>query len=164
MPPVRLATPEDEDALVESLARVADQWGLRQGSGMSYPFNAPKARETVQKAIRQDQSWVAVIGDGGRIEGSICIFVAEPFFSDAPYLAELWTVVMPDYRGSDHAKRLVAFAKSLADTAELPLVIGVVARDRVEAKRRLFDVAVGQYPSGNFYCYQPKSGAREMAA
>jgi len=159
MPHVRLANPQDEDEIVAMLDAVADQWGVRAIDGGSFPFSERKAREFVSGALAQRNSWIGVVtGETGTLEASICIMLNEPFFSHGSFLAEVWTVVLPEYRNSHNVKHLIEFAKSFAEAASLPLVFGVVAHDRVKVKQRLFDMIVGQPPSGNFYVYRhPKN-------
>lgn len=156
MPQIRLATANDENALLSHLDRLSDQWGLRQSNGDAFPFDAVKAKQTLRRAFSQDGVWIGVVGTPENIEASVGLFVNQPFFSTGSFLAEMWTCVSPDHNGGAvHVERLVAFAKSFADVLGFPLVMGVVARDRVDAKMRLFDRIVGQSPSGNFYVYQP---------
>ena len=159
---VRLANPSDEDAVVAYLSRLADQWGLRMADGSSFPFHEHRARPVVRNALAQRDAWIAVIGET-EIEAAIGLEMNRPFFSDAPFISDLFTTVAPAFRDKGHFNALIEFAKSVAHAAGLPLVLGVIANDRVEAKRRLFTMKMGQ-PSGSFYVYQPKSGAREIAA
>lgn len=158
MSQVRLANPNDEDALVAHLGRVADQWGLRQCDESSFGFNVEKTRALIKRGIAKDGVWIGIIGFNDEIEASIGLHVAQPFFSDGSFIADLWTVVSPSYRqGDERARKLIAFAKEFASAADTPLVMGVVATERIPAKTRLFDSLVGQPPSGTFYVYQHRA-------
>lgn len=163
MPNVRIPDPSEEDDLVSYARKLDGQWGLAYADGTAFPFSESRARETIRAALNRDQSWIGVIGEPGKIEASICLYVAQPFYSDQDYLAELWTNVLPEYRHTDNAKALLAFAKKFARAIDLPLVVGVLSRERTEAKCRLFERALGQQSQGRFYVYHHQNDAGDRA-
>lgn len=165
---VRIAGPDDEDALVEAVRVVATggEWGLRYSSGVPLCFSEPKTRRIVRNAInpmaRNDgQAWIGVVGDVGQVEGSVCLSIGEAFCSEDPLLFENWNFVLPDHRRSDNARRLIAFSTAMSRVLRLPLVIGVMSHVRTEAKCRLYERSFGR-PLGSLFLYNG-DGAEEAA-
>ena len=156
---VRIAGPDDEDALVEAVRAMhrGGDWGLRYSSGAPLCFSEPKTRRVVRNAInpmmRNDgQAWIGIVGDGAEIEGSACLSIGEAFCSEDPLLFENWNFVLPEHRRSDNARRLIAFSTAMSRVLRLPLVIGVMSHVRTDAKCRLYERSFGR-PLGALYLY-----------
>jgi hypothetical protein len=85
--------------------------GLRDGANQPFPISEEKLRMTVQRAIipnRNDpdagQAVCGIIGVPGRLEASVCLSVTSTWYSDMPFLGDLWLFVCPEYRRkTEHA-------------------------------------------------------------
>ncbi len=163
---VRLAERDDEDDLMRAVKRMHgdNEWGLQGADGKPLPFSEERARSTIQRAIipRPNHpgaapAWIGIIGEPGHIEGSIYLSVEVPWCSEAPFLAERWNYVFPEYRKSSNAKTLIAFSKAIAAVIKIPLVIGVFTSERVMAKCRLYQRQLGE-PRGQFFIYHGTEG------
>ncbi len=160
---VRLGTPADEDDLVYAGKRMHEdaEWGLRYGNGDPLPFSERKARDTIRNALYPPdesapilgRSFIGIVGTPGKIEGSVCLSISSPFWSDAFFLAENWCYVLPEFRRSENAKQLIDFSKSFAKTLQLPFVIGVFSHERTEAKCRLYSRALKQPAVGSIFLF-----------
>ena len=162
---VRLADAADEDELMRAVRRMHsdNEWGLRDASGQPLPFCEERARSAIQRAIipRRNQpgglpAWVGILGEPGKLEASVYLSVELPWCSEAPFLAELWHWVMPEYRRTNNAKTLIAFSKAMATMLKIPLVMGVLTGERVMAKCRLYERQLGS-PIGQFFLYNSDS-------
>ena len=140
---VRIATRADETDLL-NLCRM---YHAEIGEG---PFSEEKAREIMRRAFTPATNAPAIIGIAGteRIEGSICVEVATPPLSDAPFLQIVWHFVRPESRKSAYSKDLLAFAKALADPAPtgigLKLRIDTLVSRRTEAQSKMYSRALGE--------------------
>lgn len=139
---VRLATRDEGDAIFQAVKDLHEENGL-------FVLSERKVRETLRRAFDgQDGKWdghgvptiIAVIGEPGKIEGSIGLEVDQPSYSDEWQITELWNFVHPDYRNPPgRAKALIEYAKAASDAMHLPLVIGISSNKRTEAKIRLYE-------------------------
>lgn len=140
---VRIATRTDEADLLE-LCRM---YHAETNEGA---FSEDKALDIMRRAFTPTSNSPAIIGVAGenRIEGSICIEVATPPLSDAPFLQILWHFVRPESRKSPYSKDLLAFAKSWA--APSPVGIGLTLRidslvnHRTEAQSKMYSRSLGE--------------------
>lgn len=162
---VRVATPADEGDLVAMLRIMHTEGGLRDGANQPFPISEDKLRMTVQRAIipqRNDpdagQAVCGIIGAPGQLEASICLATTATWYSDMPFLADLWVFVCPDYRRkTGHARTLIGFAKAMATAAQLPLMMGNVSAERSEAKDRFLERGLGAKPYGRYFVWHPAS-------
>jgi len=67
------------------------------------------------------------------------------------HLEELLVFVDPECRKSRHAVALVGWMKGLADDLKIPLLTGIISKDRTAAKIRLYDRMLPRI--GAFYLY-----------
>lgn len=132
-PAVRLASWADEAGVMQHIRMIHDENGL-------YPLSEPKARRVIGDVFDRKGGIVGVIGDGPEFEASICLTLQQPYYSDAWQLVELWNfVAQPRARRAGHAKKLIEFAKLCSDSMKLPLTIGILSNQRIEAKKRLYE-------------------------
>lgn len=134
---VRLARPEDEDAIFQLLVPM---WAENALPG--FALSERKAREEIAKGTRGRGNIVGVI-DGDGLEACAGFGIAEMWYSEAPYLLELWSYVRPDRRASTHAKRLIEFGKWASDElsrsgTNVPLMFGTISLHRLLPKARLY--------------------------
>jgi GNAT superfamily N-acetyltransferase len=157
---VRLATPEDEDALLDLAVRAWAENGILD-------VNREKMRGMIRPALYLWQGLCGVIGDPGKpIEGAVLLRVSQMWYSDNWMLEEKAVFVDPEFRSKKggrssqsvgHARRLVEFSKQVADSLSIPLIIGVLSNTRTKAKVRLYERQFGE-PAGAFFLYGVKTG------
>lgn len=159
----RLADPRDEEPLMDMLRVLHGENALRSGHDVPLKICEEKVRATLQNAITPDHprstsepSWIVVIDNlisPGRLEGSVCLSVMEPWYSRETFLAETWNFVLPQFRKSNNAKILIAFSKGLANALKLDLVMGIMSTDREPAKMRLYEKSLGCKPYGGYFLF-----------
>jgi GNAT superfamily N-acetyltransferase len=157
---VRLATPEDENALLDLALRAWHENGVMD-------INEEKMRGMIRPALYLWQGLCGVIGEPGeKIEGAVLLRVSQMWYSDSWLLEEKAVFVDPDFRkvgggrssqSVGHARRLVEFCKEAADKLSVPLLIGVLSNTRTKAKVRLYERQFGE-PAGAFFLYGVKTG------
>jgi GNAT superfamily N-acetyltransferase len=113
--------------------------------------------EAVDRAIDGNGAVIGVIGDVGRLEGMIYLFVAKFWYTDDVHLEEVYNYVHPNYRKSDNAKALIDFAKMCSEGIKVPLMIGIVSNHKTEQKIRLYQRRLGK-PSGAYWLVNGKTG------
>lgn len=140
------ATREDEDAIFAVLCRLHEENGM-------WPMNSEKVRREIENATRAG-SEPAIIGliksPSGEIEGMVWLLLQDSWYSDWVSFCERLLFVIPEFRRTTHAKRLVQFAKWCSDAMterlpkqdgqqmEVPLIIGIQTFKALEAKMRLY--------------------------
>lgn len=144
---VRLAVPEDRDSILSLCHTLHDENGL-------FSLSHRKVTRLVDKYFSKQGSIIGVIGPCGNVEGSIYLSIEEPYYSDDLHLVEFWNVVHPEHRRSNHAKKLIEFAKRCADETSLCLLIGIVSNNRTAAKVRLYEKKL--LKAGAFFVHNPQ--------
>lgn len=149
---VRTAEPKDEEGIME-LARL-----LNTENGV-FKMNEEKVRAMVHPSLYLHGGIMGVIGPSSRIEGMVLLRISEYWYSDAPFLEELFVYVHPDFRAAKggRARKLVEFAKKASEKLEMPLMIGILSNSRTNAKTRLYERQFGT-PAGAFFLYGVKTG------
>lgn len=99
---------------------------------------------------------IGVIGPQGRLEAVVLILISSFWYSEELHLEELLVYVDPECRRSHHAKACVTWMKGLSDELKIPLLTGIISKDRTAAKIRLYDRMLPRI--GAFYFY-PKIDA-----
>ena len=97
---------------------------------------------------------IGVIGPVGALEGICVLTIGEFWYSSERHLEEFLVYVDPEYRASNHAKTMVEWMKMQSDLTELPLLTGIVSKERTEAKCRLYRRMVPKV--GEFFFYSGK--------
>lgn len=151
MTDVRMATADDADGLMEHCRLLHGENGL-------FSLSEAKAAALIARALDRQGAIIGVIGDGGAPEASIFLSIEQPYYSEDWHLMELWNFVAPprEHRAG-HAKRLIEFAKSCSDELRLPLVVGILSNQRVEAKVRLYERQLEK--AGAFFVHNRQSAA-----
>jgi hypothetical protein len=132
---VRLAVPEDEAALLEHVRLLHGENGL-------FSLSDDKVKRHLARAFDREGAIIGVIGEPGKpLEASIYLALEQPYYSDEMHIMELWTFVAPPReKRAGHARKLIEFAKDCSDRMDrMPLVIGILSNDRLEAKKRLYE-------------------------
>ena len=149
-PPVRVRAglASDEDEVLAICRRLHHEIGL-------FPLSDDRVRVLLRRAFNGFGSILGVIGDPGRIEGTIYLHFANAWYSEIDYLAEYWNYVVPEYRRSENAKDLVRYAKYCAWKIGIPLMIGVSTDIRIEAKERLYRRQLGEGHRSVYFVHTP---------
>lgn len=99
---------------------------------------------------------IGVIGPPGRLEAVVFVLIAQFWYSEDFHLEELLVFVDPECRKSGHAVACVRWMKNLSDQLKIPLLTGIISKERTAAKIRLYDRMLPRI--GAFYFY-PKDDA-----
>jgi GNAT superfamily N-acetyltransferase len=154
---VRLAGPSDEHAIYQLL-----QLSYRENALL--PANNGKTMAHIKcflwsghrppEDTASPRGVVAVIGPvGGPLEAFAILALDTTWYSDAPILSEWAVFVHPHYRRTGHATALHAWMKGQAAVTRLPLITGILAPDRLEAKCRLYRRRFTK--TGDFFVHLP---------
>lgn len=151
---VRLADRSEGDAIFQAVKDLHEENGL-------FVLSERKVWETLRRAFdgqegigdgRSVPTIIGVIGEPGKVEGSIGLEINQPSYSDEWQISELWNFVSPNFRNPPgRAKALIDYAKGISDKMRLPLVIGIASNKRTEAKIRLYERQLEK--AGAFFCY-----------
>lgn len=142
---VRVAAFEDEPEIIRLLHVMHSENGMM-------PLDEGCASEFFARAFQKKGGIIGVIGAPGDIKAMIYLLITNFWYTRTHHLEECFNFVRPDVRKSTYAQDLIGFAKSSADTLHLPLVIGVLANNRMEGKVRLYRRQLG-HPAGAFFVY-----------
>lgn len=152
---VRIAKPEDEKSIFEMLKIQHDEMAV-------FSLSQDKVWKTIHRATRPDirTGGVGVIGviDGpkGSIEASVGMYADTFWYTDEFMLMEHWMFVLPEFRRSTHAKRLIEFGKWAALRLKVPYYTGIISNIRTEAKVRLYRRQLDYFGGFFFYNLNPK--------
>jgi len=150
-PFVRKADIRDEPELMAMCMELHRENGL-------FPMAEDKVRAYLRRAFSRNGAVIGVIGERGKIEGSIYLLIGGFWYSEEWHLEELFSYVRPQYRKSNNAKELINFAKRCSDDLGIPAVIGIISNDRTKAKVQLYQRQLGT-ASGAFFVYNaPRTG------
>lgn len=116
-----------------------------------------KVRYLIQNCIfgvdgKPGNTIVGVIGEPGHIEASICLMIANVYYTNDWHLEEFWNFVDKPYRRSRNAEALIEFAKGCADKMQIPLLTGIITNKQMAGKVRLYRRLLG-YPTGAYFLY-----------
>lgn len=154
--PVRKAVLADKPELMD-LCRA-----LHSENAM-FKMNEGKVSDMLDRAFDGRGSIIGALGPTGGIHGAIQVVVSSFWYSDEWVLEELYSFVFPQYRKSENAKELIAFAKRCATELGIPLVIGVVSNIRTRAKVGLYSRQLSE-PVGAYFAYNmPRRDENEVS-
>lgn len=94
---------------------------------------------------------IGVIGPQGRLEAVVFILLSSFWYSEEIHLEELLVYVDPEHRVSRHAQACISWMKALSDQLQVPLITGIISKERTAAKIRLYDRQLPRI--GAFYMY-----------
>jgi GNAT superfamily N-acetyltransferase len=142
--PLRFATREDVPAVLALLR------GLHAETPHA-PLSEARLRATVGAVLAGGSIILTMAGDDP--VGTCGLMVEAPWFSDAPWVRDVWLYVHPDHRRTPHARALIRCAKRYAAALPAPLQMEVAGGPaagsvrRVAAKMRLYRRELGE-PTG----------------
>ena len=157
--PVRTGTPEDIDNMMELALSACEENGFVQP-------NPTKLLGELWAALNLQDGVVGIIGKvGEKPEGAILLRIVNMWYSDQQILEEKAIFISPEYRSAKggRARCLCEYAKKVADSLSLPLLIGVLSNHRTEGKVRMYERQFGP-PSGAFFLYNATTGGWKEAA
>lgn len=130
-PNVRIAIPGDEDAIFKIFTMAHAENGMGD-------MDERRVKDTLAFATRRQGGVIGVIDGPDGLEGCIFMLLSQWWYSNGWHWEELINFVHPDHRRSTHAKNLIEFAKWWAEQMKMPLFIGILTTQRLEAKVRLY--------------------------
>lgn len=144
---VRLAHHLDIGGLISLLREAHEE------SGAYGEFAPLKASALIATGLARDGGIIGVIGQPGRIEASIGLFLTTAPMSNEPYLADRWCIVGEDYRRSTRAKTLMEFAKWASNELGRPLIMSAISNERTARKVELMERQLPK--AGALFVYEP---------
>lgn len=142
--PVRKATISDRGRIL----RMCEENHAENGQ---FSYSRRKVEGMVDRAFNNGGAVIGVVGREA-IEGMILLLISQFWYSDDWCLEELQNYVSPEFRRSTNAKDMIRFAKRCSDEIGIPLVIGVVANERLRPKMELYRRELGD-PVGGYFLY-----------
>lgn len=141
---VRLATPKDEEKILDLLMLMHEENGL-------FEMDNDSVREMVRKVLNRENGIIGVINGEEEIEAAVCLVIDKLWYAKTWCLNDVFNFVAPKYRRSTRAKSLISFAKSYSDQVGIPLLMGIVSNVRTEAKIKLLERQLQK--AGAFFIY-----------
>lgn len=136
---VRLATEADEGALFDCLM------ALNEDNGYGLPVSEQRVMEQMRLGTRRQGGIIGIVtSESGRIEGTVGIFISQPWYTDTYILEERWLFVRPDSRNGHIHTDLFNFVKwaraTMEENTKTPWIaaISVTSMKRLPAKMRLW--------------------------
>lgn len=164
---VRLAERDDEEELMEMVRVMHPESALRTTDGNPIPLDEPSVRSALHRALIPNRNspdmpaWIGIIGEPGEMKGSVYLSMETTWYSNHVILVERWCYVLPNFRRSNLAAQLIAFAKASADAVNVhPMIMGHMTYGREEAKARFYRRHLGT-PLGTYFAH---NGANMGAA
>lgn len=148
---VRIAQKSDEEEVMELCRELHRENGI-------FAMNEDKVRAMLRKAFDRQGGLLGVIGEPGKIEGMIFMYLSSFWYSDDPHWEEILNFVRQPHRKSKDALELLDFARWAADSSNIPLLIGVISNERTAGKVRLYQRKFDA-PIGNFFFYKANGHA-----
>lgn len=152
---IRPAVPADalvlKVLLKQSLEEIRD--------GQSSRINDSKLRAFIELCIAEGACLVAEYQEA--IVGTICMRTLQEIWSDDQFLNEEWFFVLPRFRDTGAALKLLGTAEQLADEMSLPVFFAINNHDP-EPLERLFDRRSGYRRTGSNYLRHPRNGQQEV--
>ena len=141
---VRLATPKDEEKILDLLMLMHEENGL-------FEMDNDSVREMVRKVLNRENGIIGVIDGEEEIEAAVCLVIDKLWYAKTWCLNDVFNFVAPKYRRSTRAKSLISFAKSYSDQVGIPLLMGIVSNVRTEAKIKQLERQLQK--AGAFFIY-----------
>jgi GNAT superfamily N-acetyltransferase len=152
---VRPAVPED--ALVIKVLLKQSMSEVQEGQFSR--INDAKARAYIDLCIEEGACLVAVYQEA--IIGTICLRTLQEIWSDDQFLNEEWFYVLPRFRDTGAAVKLLGTAEQLADQMGLPVFFAINSHDP-EPLERVLDSRTGYRTTGRNYLRKPRDGKQEV--
>ena len=141
---VRRAGPLDLGALIVMLAEMHENVEIS-----TPPIKSEKLINKVNEAIHKGIVFVA-IDENNNLLGSVGGMVGQDWWSDQPYLADLWFYVSPQHRQGSSALKLIKNFISVANDAKLPVRLGHIFSGDLDRKDKFFE-RLGMTKAGSVF-------------
>lgn len=145
--PVRKASVEDRPGIL-------DMCRENHAENALFGISFPKVEAMIDRAFNRAGMVIGVMGAPTALEAMIVMEISQFWYTDDWCLDEVMNYVRPEFRKSTRAKDMIAWAKRCSDELVIPLVIGVMANERTEAKMGLYQRQLGK-PVGGFFFHVP---------
>lgn len=141
---IRRAGPLDLGALIEMLAEMHNNVELP-----TPPIKSEKLINKVNETIHRGVVFVA-LDEKMNLMGSVGGMVGQDWWSDQPYLADLWFYVSPKHRKGTTALKLIKNFIEVANDAKLPVRLGHIFSGDLERKDKFFE-RLGMTKAGSVF-------------
>jgi len=141
---VRGAGPLDISALAHMLAEMHQQTELPVP-----PIKSEKLINKINEVVHRGVVFIA-FDDEGKMAGSVGGMVGNDWWSDQPYLADLWFYVSPQHRKSSAALKLIKNFIQKANEAKLPVRLGHIFSGDLDRKDKFFE-RLGMTKAGSVF-------------
>lgn len=148
--PVRVAALGDEDKILSLCLQAHAEMPERS-------LSLPKVKGMVRQSLTTDQGMIGVVDVNGDIRAMIGLVISSPWCSEDLEIYDWLAFVRPDCRHLRYFTQLLLFAKSQSHRLGLPLWLGFIGDERVEAKARAYRRHVPKF--GEFFRYLPEKVA-----
>jgi N-acetylglutamate synthase-like GNAT family acetyltransferase len=126
---IRVATREDEPALLELLQTMHAEGGL-------LPLDLDRARAMFARAFDRRGGIIGVIGPKNDIEAMIGLLITSFWYTRSNHLEQFVLCVRPDKRKNKHAETLRSSANKCSEAIGIPMVVGLVSDKQTQTKSR----------------------------
>ena len=141
---IRRAGPLDLSALIGMLAEMHEQTEIP-----TPPINSEKMINKIIEVIHRGVVFVA-LDEGNELMGSVGGMVGQDWWSDQPYLADLWFYVSPKHRKGTIALKLIKNFIETANDAKLTVRLGHIFSGDLERKDKFFE-RLGMTKAGSVF-------------
>lgn len=150
---IRKATPLDAPEIWRLFLQTHRENGI-------FPLAPQKVTHFLDRAIHPERipsydtgprAQIGVVGPQGRLEAIVFILISSFWYSEELHLEELLVYVDPEHRKSRHAQACIGWMKALSDQLQIPLITGIISKERTASKIRLYDRQLPRI--GAFYMY-----------
>lgn len=117
----------------------------------AFSVDDARVRLNIKLGTQRQGGIIGVIRGETGLEASVGMVLDQWWYTEDWCLSERWNFVLPAFRKSDHAQRLIEFSKWCADRLSLPLMMGIISTQQTEAKLRLYRRFLT--PVGGFFVY-----------
>lgn len=147
---VRLANLADEEKILSLCWLAHEEMPERSLSPV-------KVQSMVRQSLTSDQGLIGVVDVGGDVRAMIGLIVSSPWCSEDLEIYDWLAFVRPDCRHLRYFTQLLLWAKGQAHRLHLPIVLGFIGDERVEAKARAYRRHMPKF--GEFFRYHPEKAA-----
>ena len=149
-PPVRIAAPQDEPAILELC------W-LAHAERPERSLSKPKAQTMVRNCLAGQGGVIGVVDVESDIRAMVGLVVSAAWCSDDLELYDWLVFVRADCRHLRYLTPILTFAKEQAIRLGLPLWMGFIGDERVAAKGRAYHRHFGKF--GETFRFDPRAQA-----
>lgn len=154
---VRLARPEDHTEIWRLLLQSHREQGRFAVAPEKVEYFISRALfpQMIPEWDTGPRGVIGVIGDIGALEALCFVTIGTFWYSNDRHLEEFIVYVDPECRRSFHARALIKWMKGQSERTGLPLICGVFATVRTQAKVDLYNRMLPK--TGEFFFYDGKS-------